>query len=553
MIALSWISSLPLLAVHVDDVLDESPLLLGGLVVVLLIWLFVVNRRTNPRGLPFPPGPKPLPLVGNIFHMNTAEPWLSYTAWKKKYGDLLHVRLLGQDFIVLNSEKVARALLEQRSAIYSDRPVIPTHEMFGMGFSTVMLPYGDEWRLHRKLFHQAFRLESESRHREVYLTRARTLLTNLLDAPADFEVHLKSFVASNVMALAYGYEMAARDDPMVRTVRSLVNLLAKALSPERAAVLSAFPILERLPAWLPGAGFKRDAIYGRELAAQVLDVPFNWVKDKMALGIAPPSMVADCLSQINEKDDYDKQEYAIKATAATVFLGVFHSIKRSISADEKINATHDLSNKAGFETSSSTLHAFILAMLLYPDVQAQAQAEIDSVIGSSRLPDFDDRPSLPYIDAILRELVRWNPAYHTRRQTKMSTKDTIFQKVSALVVANVWAMGRDEDKFTDVEQFKPERFLTPDGKLVESPLFSNPIFGLGRRICPGRFASDAFVWTAVVSILAAFRITKAKDAEGKEIDVTRQFTTGIAVCPVEFPCWFISRSAEREKTIRESV
>ena len=43
------------------------------------------------------------------------------------------------------------------------------------------------------------------------------------------------------MALAYGYEMAARDDPMVRTVMSLVNLLAKALSPERGAILSAFP------------------------------------------------------------------------------------------------------------------------------------------------------------------------------------------------------------------------------------------------------------------------------------------------------------------------
>ncbi|KAF9223367.1 cytochrome P450 [Gyrodon lividus] len=404
--------------------------------------------------------------------------------------------------------------------------------MFGMDFSTVMLPYGDEWRLHRKLFHQALRSEPEPRHREVYMTRARTLLTNLLDAPADFEVHLKSFVASNVMALAYGYETAARDDPMVRTVRSLVSLLAEALSPERAAVLSALPILERLPAWLPGAAFKRDAIYGRKLAAQVLDVPFNWVKDKMATGSAPPSMVADCLAQIDEKGDYDKQEYAIKATAATVFI-------------------------AGFETSSSTLHAFILAMLLYPEVQAKAQAEIDSLIGSGRLPHFDDRPSLPYIDAILRELVRWNPVVPLGIPHATSGEDVYegyYIPKGALVVINVWAMGRDEDKFTDVEEFKPERFLTSDDvPTAGSALSSNPIFGLGRRICPGRFASEAFVWTAVVSILATFRITKAKDAEGKEIDVKRQFTTGIAVRPVEFPCWFISRSAEREKTIRESV
>ncbi|KAG8212969.1 cytochrome P450 [Butyriboletus roseoflavus] len=401
-----------------------------------------------------------------------------------------------------------------------------------MDFSTVMLPYGDEWKLHRKLFQHAFRAESEARNRGVYLKRVRTLLTNLLDAPADFELHIKSYVASNVMALAYGYETAARDDPMVRTVMSLVNFLAKALSPERGAILSAFPFLEKLPGWFPGAGLWRDAIHGRKLAGQVLDVPFNWVKDQMMTENAPPSMVADCLSQLDEKDDYQKQEYAIKATAATVFV-------------------------AGFETSSSTLHAFILAMLLYPEVQAKAQAEIDSVIGSDRLPHFDDRVQLPYVDAILRELVRWNPVVPLGIPHATSGDDVYegyFIPKGAFVMINVWAIGRDEDKFTDVDDFKPERFLSEDGKLKDGPPMSaNPIFGLGRRICPGRFASEAFVWTAAVSILATFRITKARDADGNEINVKKQFTTGLAVRPVEFPCWFISRSSERESMIREYV
>ncbi|KAH7884762.1 cytochrome P450 [Phlebopus sp. FC_14] len=504
-----FFSLVPLSAVRAASVTHDHVLLLGSLLAFVLVLWSSVRRKASARGLSFPPGPRALPLVGNMLSLNTAEPWLSYTTWKKKYGDLLYVRLLGQDFIVLNSERMARALLDHRSTIYSDRPVIPTHNLFGMQFSTVMLPYGDEWRLHRKLFHHALRAESDTRYREVYLTRARTLLINLLEAPVDFEVHLKGFVASNVMALAYGYEMAARDDPMVRTVRELVNLLAKALSPERTAVLSAFPIpVERLPEWFPGAGFKRDAAYGRKLAQQVLDGPFNLVKKDLESGNAPPSMVADCLQQIDEKDDYAKQEYAIKATAATVFI-------------------------AGFETSSSTLHSFILAMLLYPEVQAKAQAEIDSVIGSSRLPHFDDRPSLPYIDAILRELLRWNPVVPLGIPHATSSDDVYegyYIPKGALVIINVWAMSRDEDKFTDAEEFKPERFLTEDGKLLaESSVSSNPIFGLGRRICPGRFASEAFVWTAIVSVLAAFRIAKAKDAEGKEINVTKQFTTGIAM------------------------
>jgi cytochrome P450 len=52
---------------------------------------------------------------------------------------------------------------------------------------------------------------------------------------------------------------------------------------------------------------------------------------------------------------------------------------------------------------------FFLAMVLYPDVQKRAQEEIDSVVGKDRLPTFEDRPSLPYIDAIVLETLRWNP------------------------------------------------------------------------------------------------------------------------------------------------
>ena len=47
-------------------------------------------------------------------------------------------------------------------------------------------------------------------------------------------------------------------------------------------------------------------------------------------------------------------------------------------------------------------------MALYPEVQKKAQAEIDAVVGPNRLPEFHDRPSLPYINAIVKELSRWN-------------------------------------------------------------------------------------------------------------------------------------------------
>jgi cytochrome P450 len=59
--------------------------------------------------------------------------------------------------------------------------------------------------------------------------------------------------------------------------------------------------------------------------------------------------------------------------------------------------------------TTSTLMAFALAMVSYPDVQRRAQAEINSVIGRDRLPVFEDRASLPYIESVLRETLRWQP------------------------------------------------------------------------------------------------------------------------------------------------
>ena len=55
------------------------------------------------------------------------------------------------------------------------------------------------------------------------------------------------------------------------------------------------------------------------------------------------------------------------------------------------------------------MHTFMLAMLLYPDVQARARAEIEEVLGPHRLPTFDDLGSIPYVDALIKETLRWHP------------------------------------------------------------------------------------------------------------------------------------------------
>ncbi|KAJ7505256.1 cytochrome P450 [Mycena galericulata] len=129
--------------------------------IVSLTLLFDLLRRwkVNRTGLrlPFPPGPAPQFVIGNLREMPTKRPWLTYTEWGSRYGDLVHARTLGEHIFIVNSSKTASELFDKRSHIYSDRPVVPFVDMSGWDFNLAFMPYGEKWRRYRRLMQQHFR------------------------------------------------------------------------------------------------------------------------------------------------------------------------------------------------------------------------------------------------------------------------------------------------------------------------------------------------------------------------------------------------------------
>jgi len=123
-------------------------------------------------------------------------------------------------------------------------------------------------------------------------------------------------------------------------------------------------------------------------------------------------------------------------------------------------------------------------MVLNPEARKKAQEELDRVVGKNRLPDFSDKENLPYIDALMKELLRWNPPLPLSVPTRVTQEDVYRGYVipeGATVVQNVWAIFRDPSIYPDPETFNPDRFLK-DGKI--NPLVLNPedrAFGTGRR------------------------------------------------------------------------
>ncbi|KAI6042938.1 cytochrome P450 [Pisolithus marmoratus] len=474
-----------------------------------LVFLWFVARKRNPP-LPYPPGPKGFPVIGNVFDMNLKTPQVTYAKWGETYGDVVYFNVFGQDFVVVNSEDTARLLADKRSTIYSDRPHSPVYSLFGIDHMTPVMPYGNDWRMHRKLFHSSLKADAVEKFH-------------------DFPEHFKLFSGSLALELTYGRKVEGKDDPTIRLVSTIFDILSRGTTPENGGLLLAFPILEHFPSWFPGLGFKAEAPRCREMIATMSELPFREAKTQLASRTLQHCLVSDFLTYEGGR------ESAARDAAAGVYL-------------------------AAAESTASILETLVLVMVLHPEVQAKVHAEFDAVLGRGVFPTFEDRPRLPYLQAVLYEVMRWNPVFPLGVPHATTTSDVYkghHIPKGCIVIFNAWAMSRD---CPDPERFDPSRHLTADGQLTPHAKQNNALFfGFGRRyvltlgtpingeievfcrICPGRFFADNALWAAAAMILSALRFEKARDASGKLIQVKPAFTSGQVSHPVPFECSITSR------------
>ncbi|KAJ7250828.1 cytochrome P450, partial [Mycena haematopus] len=486
-----------------------------------------------------PPGPSPHPLIGNVRDLPTKLPWLTYTEWGLQYGSgIVHASALGQHIVVVNSVKAAVELLEKRSHLHSDRPVIAMLELMGWDFALSFLPLGDRWRRHRRMFQQHFRRDRSRNYHPIQMKKIHQLLLGLLSSPQEFREHIKTraiyyvlLAAAITMAIVYGYEVQPSNDHFVALSENAFKKLSASFLPGAVSV-NTFPILRYLPSWMPGAGFKRFAAECRQLTKEMREVPFDFVKQNMREGVGSNSVVARLLEANQARGHHD--EAAIREVAATAYGGIHYRSQDIVSA----------------------IASFFFAMATHLDVQKKAQTEIDTVVGTYRLPKFEDRPSLPFVEALYRELMRWKPV-GPLGVAHASTADDIYSGYfipkGATIISHIWAMTHDESIYPEPDRFNPDRFFTANGKLNDDDTISHIVVRFGRRICPGRYNADATVWATIVSVLSTFNITKAKDATGKEIEINPRYSDGLASHPEPFPCSIIPRPETAKNLVQATA
>ncbi|KAJ2935732.1 hypothetical protein H1R20_g1362, partial [Candolleomyces eurysporus] len=202
------------------------------------------------------------------------------------------------------------------------------------------------------------------------------------------------------------------------------------------------------------------------MSRRLVRVPFEDAKDKLAKGqrSVHPSVAAALIDRLPGEGESNRAE--------------METVARNVCA---------MAYLAGAGTTVASALGLILVLANHLEVQMKAQAEIDSVIGSDRLPLISDRQSLPYVHAIVKEVSRWHtvaPLSTPRVNAKDDEYDGYFIPKGTLVFPNSWAILHDPRVFDKPFDFIPERYLTDDGKINMSESVSDAdmaAFGHGRR------------------------------------------------------------------------
>lgn len=478
----------------------------------------VLYRRIRIKRLPLPPGPPPRFLTGNLHQLPSNEPWLAYAEWAKQYGPLVCFRLFRQRYIVLNSGRAAMDLLDARSGIYSDRPDEWMLGRLAGQHSTMFVLSSADARFpkYRKMLQSGMSRRATQAYRPTQEHQLKTLLRRLSETPEAFLTLTETYVASIALRIAYGYDVAPDNDYFINLIQQSGREINALVQPY--FYVEAFPLLRFVPSWFSFVYFKRAYLKSRKVFDAVETGPFKWAEAQIESGRYTESFFSQYLRPEDGHDLDAVERDTLKWTAAAIYAG-------------------------GARTTTSAITSFFLLMSLHPAIQKSAQAEIERVLGRGRLVRLEDQKALPYITAVLKEVLRWAPVAPLGLKHRV-TKDDFYGGYlipeGTTLIANIWAITHDSELYPSPSVFDPTRHL---GETPQPDPF-NFVFGYGRRVCPGATLAEETLFLAIANILAAFDIHKARDAAGHDIEPDIKWRTAVVTFATNFGCRIVPRAPD---------
>ncbi|XP_064191256.1 cytochrome P450 2U1 [Anguilla rostrata] len=502
---------------------------------VFLAVFFVSHKFKKRTFSNVPPGPKPWPLIGNFgqflipsFVLKRrggrtekreprksvfVSPQVFLTELSKKYGSIYSLFIGNQLIVILTGYEVVKDALSNRADVFSDRPDVPVVTIMTKRKGIVFAPYGPVWRQQRKFCHATLRsfglgrLSLEPRILEELAVVKNELLRIHAEGegmPVDLTPLVSNAVSNVISSISLGQRFHHGDSQF----RSLLELMSRGLelcinSP--AILINVFPWLY----YLPFGPFREIRQVERDITVFLKEII---VQHRSSLDPDSPRDLIDM--------------YLVETAQQQQSVGAGET---SFSEDYLFYIIGDLFI-AGTDTTTNTVLWMLLYMSVYPDIQEKVQAEIDSVVGTDRVPSLTDKASCPFTEATIMEVQRMTSVVPLAIP-HMASETTVFRGYTipkgTVIIPNLWSVHRDPTVWENPDDFNPARFLDKNGQVLRKEFFIP--FGIGRRLCMGEQLAKMELFLMFSNLMQAFTFRLPDGLPPPSMD--GRFGLTLAPCP----------------------
>uniref|UniRef100_A0A0N5CBM1 Cytochrome P450 18a1 (inferred by orthology to a D. melanogaster protein) n=1 Tax=Strongyloides papillosus TaxID=174720 RepID=A0A0N5CBM1_STREA len=487
-----------------------------GILLLIIVTIYLINFYRKVKSLP--PGPLPLPILGNLLSFDFRKTHLWIYNQKKIYGNIFTIwiptpHVVFADYDSINAALVAnddnflgRNVGGYPEKLISDRPNV------GVIFSE-----GEEWRDQRRLSLHILRDFGMSRtimQDKIHLVvnDFYEYVDSLEDKDnVDIEKILQLSVGNVINLILFGFMYSYTDnDEYFESIKSHESLIKLSASWE-IKLLSLIPFIDKIP-FLKNYLCRRVMGFLRKVK-EMTNYQIELCKKSYNPDNEPPNFIHAVMKEIQSVGS--KYSYLNSDHLEAIVLNFW---------------------LAGRVTTATTLKWFVLFIMKHLDIQKKLQDEIDEVIGRDRLVQLNDKAKMSYMNAFIAEgqryanIIGFAPSHRC-------TKDTVINGYlipnNTIIQPFYWGANMDEKYFKDPFTFNPNRFIDSEGKFkVEHEHMS---FGKGKRICAGKSLADAELFLFFTSFLQKYKFTHPYGP----VDLTSD--SGLALIPRPFKCKIVKR------------
>ncbi|XP_061086098.1 cytochrome P450 2K1-like isoform X2 [Conger conger] len=500
-----------------EGLLPQIPPTWTLLGVVLALFLLYMLFSTPGPGKD-PPGPRPLPLFGNLLHLDLKWLHVSLCELSKKYGSVFTVHLGPKKVVVLAGYRAVKQALLNYAEEFGDREITSlfrdTLKEHGVLFAN-----GNSWKEMRRFSLSTLRdfgmgkrgseerIIEESRH-------LIKLFENFKGEPFNTIKPVNYAVSNIICAIMYGSRFDYAD-PTFQIMVNRANENLRILGSAEIQLYNMFPWLRWCCGWW---------LVNR---TQILKNVKNNIEEIMEL-------VQGLKNTLNPQN-------------LRGFVDAF-LVRQQEESDQPGSYFHNNNLKftvgnlfsAGTDTSATTLRWGLLLMAKYPHIQDQVQEELSRVIGD-REPRVEDRRNLPYTDAVIHEIQRVANIVPMSLPHTTSC-DVTFQgyliKKGTMVIPLLMSVLQDEEEWETPHSFNPGHFLDEKGRFIKRDAFMP--FSAGRRACLGESLARMELFLFFTFLLQRFRFTPPPGVSEDELDLTP--IVGLTLTPSPHQLCAVSRA-----------